>query len=97
VFVKGTENVEDCRLSDEDCKCPKTPSELFMIDCHSISANESLFTDLSKEFVNQINRIYSISIQNKNYKSYKMTEHPFDEKMFKKMIKIVPVKDKRTL
>jgi hypothetical protein len=37
------------------------------------------------------------AIQNKNYKSYQMTEHPFDEKMFKKMIKIVPVKDKRTL
>jgi insulysin len=64
------------------------------------SSNLMKMVVYGKENVDQLGDIVQnqfSAISNKKFTSYKMTEHPFDEKMFKKMIKITPVKDKRTL
>ena len=64
------------------------------------SSNLMKMVVYGKENVDQLGQIVQnqfSAIPNKNYKSFKMTEHPFDEKMFKKIIKVTPVKDKRTL
>jgi insulysin len=64
------------------------------------SSNLMKMVVYGKENVDELGNIVESqfsAIPNKNYKSYQMTEHPFDEKMFKKMVKITPVKDKRTL
>jgi len=37
------------------------------------------------------------SVANKNYSQFKLKDHPFGEKAIGKLIKLVPVKDKRTL
>ena len=36
-------------------------------------------------------------VKNNNYNKYQMDTHPYDDKTMRKMIKLVPVKDKKVL